>query len=237
MLIYIDESGSVNNHNTSHCPYFIIALVHVKDRDQTQRAYRRFVSANMKRLRELDKPRINSGGRVLKSGGKMFINDTFRELKGSQFDSDMKRRFLSFFAQKQHFEVFFIKIANAKLSDKFCSNTARVFNYSLQLALGYFIRSGVLPDEECFLQVDERNERTESRFFLEEYLNTELIMNGTCSGPFNVKYFDSANNKIIQIADVYANWFYSHLQTGAYGEELKEQREKGIIRGIFEFPR
>lgn len=64
----------------------------------------------------------------------------------------------------------------------------------------------------------------------------ELIMNGTCKGPFSVTYFDSANNRLIQIADVYANWFYSHLQTGAYSEELQTQRNAGIVKGIFEFP-
>ncbi len=236
MLIYIDESGSVNNHNSSHCPYFVIALVYVKDREKTHRAYKRFVSSNMDRLRELDQEKKNSSGRVVKSGGRMFKGGKFCELKGSQFDADMKRKFLAYFTKKQHFEVFFIKIANAKLSDRFCSNTARVFNYPLKLALGRFVRNGLLPNEECFLQLDERNERTETRYFLEEYLNTELIMNSSCNGPFKVQYFDSANNAIIQIADVYANWFYSHLQTGAYSKELREQQEKGIVREVFEFP-
>ena len=236
MHLYIDESGSVNNHNASHCPYFVIALIHVKDHKKTQRAYKRFVSSNMERLRELDKDRIDPKGRIIKTGGKMFTNGKFSELKGSMFDADMKREFLSFFAEKQHFDVYFIKIANAKLSDKFCSNTARVFNYPLRLALGYYIKRGSLPNEECFLQLDERNERTETRYFLAEYLNTELIMNGSCNGPFHVQYFDSANHHIIQLADVYANWYYSHLLTGSYEKELKEQLESGIIKGIFEFP-
>lgn len=236
MLLYIDESGSVNNHNSSHSPFFVIALVHVKDKEKTQRAYKRFVSSNLVRLRKLDAGKKNSKGEVVKPGGKMFANGKFRELKGSQFDADMKRKFLAFFAEEQHFEVHFIKIENAKLSDEFCSNTARVFNYSLKLALGSFIKRGILPNVECILQLDERNERTETRYFLEEYLNTELIMNGTCNGPFSVKYFDSVNNKIIQIADVYANWYYSHLQTGAYAEELKSQKKAGIVREIFEFP-
>lgn len=236
MLVYIDESGSINNHNSAHCPYFVIALIHVFDKSKTQRAYKRFVSSNIERLQELDQDRINSHGQVIKTGGKMFTNGKFTELKGSQFDSDMKRKFLSFFAEKPHFEVFFIKISNAKLTDHFCSNSARVFNYSLKLALDYYIKKGSLPNEECILQLDERNERTESRYFLEEYLNTELIMNGIVNGPFRVKYFDSADNRIVQIADVYANWFYSHLQTGSYEQELKEQQNAGIIKGIFEFP-
>ena len=205
MLIYIDESGSVNNHNSIHCPYFVIALVYVKDRQKTLRAYKRFVSSNLDRLRELDAGKKNSKGIVINAGGRMFKNGKFCELKGSMFDPEMKRKFLSFFAAKRHFEVFYIKIANEKLTDKFCSNTARVFNYPLKLALEHFIRYKRLPNEECILQLDERNERTETKFFLQEYLNTELIMNGSCKGPFTVQYFDSEDNKIIQLADVYAN--------------------------------
>lgn len=237
MLLYIDESGSVNNHNASHCPYFVIAIVHVKDKEQTQRAYRRFVAANLDRLRELDKDRTNADGKVLKPGGKMFSNGKFRELKGTMFDPDMRRDFLAFFAEKKHFEVFFIKIVNTKLQDTLCANTARAFNYPLKLALGYFIKHGMLPNESCILQLDERNERTDTKYFLQEYLNTELIMNGLCNGPFEVKYFDSENNKIVQIADVYANWYYSHLMTGAYEKEFQEQQDAGIVRGVFTFPK
>lgn len=48
--------------------------------------------------------------------------------------------------------------------------------------------------------MDERNEKTETKFFLENYLNTELMLGGVTQGKFNVSYFDSANNKFIQIA-------------------------------------
>lgn len=236
MLIYIDESGSINNHNATHCPYFVIALIHVSDSAKTKKAYKRFVAKHLDRLRELDVDKVDNRGTIIRPGGKMFKNGDFCELKGSQFDHAMKREFLHFFAKKKHFEVLFIKIDNSKLSDGFCSNTARVFNYILKLALSSFVKRGILPNEECLIQLDERNERTETRYFLEEYLNTELIMNGSCSGPFKVKYFDSTMNTIIQIADVYANWYYSHLLTGAYSEEYTAQKSAGIIREVFEFP-
>ena len=38
MNIYIDESGSINNHNYL-TPYFVIALVHVTDGEKLIRAY------------------------------------------------------------------------------------------------------------------------------------------------------------------------------------------------------
>ena len=37
MRLYIDESGSINNHNAAHCPYFVIAIVHVKDKEKAQK--------------------------------------------------------------------------------------------------------------------------------------------------------------------------------------------------------
>ena len=235
MNIYIDESGTVNNHN-KHFPYFVIALVHVKDKKKLDRAFKRFVAKNYSRLQDLDQPKYDGNGNIIKPGEKMFENGKFKELKGSQFDAQMKRDFIHYISRLDCFEVFIIEICNARLTDKFCSNSARVFNYPLRLALGRFISTSMLPNEECNLQLDERNERTETRHFLEEYLNTELVMNCSCNGPFTVRYFDSASNRMIQVADIYANWYYSQLLTGAYQDILNEQLETGVIKEIFRFP-
>ena len=161
MNLYIDESGSINNHIPNN-KYFIIAIVKATNKDALKRAYKRFVSSNHDRLFELDQDKTDSNGKIIKAGGKMFSGESFKELKGSQFDRDMKIKFIDFFTRKQSFELFYIRIENSKLTDSFCSNTARVFNYSLKLALDYFITHGYLPNEDCFLQLDERNEKTET---------------------------------------------------------------------------
>lgn len=237
MNIYIDESGSINNHIPNN-KYFIIALVRVLDKASLKKAYKRFVSSNHARLKELDHDKIHPRtGKVIKEGGKMFKDGKFKELKGAQFDKAMKQKFVQFFSQKPSFEVFYIKIANEKLTDNFCENTARVFNYSLKLAIEYFISKGLLPNENCFLQLDERNEKTETKFFLENYLNTELFMNGTATGRFDVKYFDSADNTVIQIADVFANLYYSQMRTGGYDAEIQILNDAGILKFEFEFPK
>lgn len=237
MNIYIDESGSINNHIPNN-KYFIIALVRVLDKASLKKAYKRFVSSNHARLQELDHDKIHPRtGKVIKEGGKMFKDGKFKELKGAQFDKAMKQKFVQFFSQKPSFEVFYIKIANEKLTDNFCENTARVFNYSLKLAIEYFISKGLLPNENCFLQLDERNEKTETKFFLENYLNTELFMNGTATGRFDVKYFDSADNNVIQIADVFANLYYSQMRTGGYDAEIQILNDAGILKFEFEFPK
>lgn len=177
-----------------------------------------------------------STGQVIKEGGKMFCKGSFRELKGSQLDKKMKQKFVDFFVQKHSFELYYIIIDNKKLTDRFCENTARVFNYTLRLGLEYFISTGYLQSEDCILQLDERNEKTESKYFLENYLNTELSMNGTTGGKFAVQYFDSANNNIIQIADVFANLYYSHMKTGGYKEYIQKLKDAKILKCLFKFP-
>lgn len=236
MFIYIDESGSINNKINSHVPFFVITLVRVKDKTNLKRVYKRFVSSNMDRLKELDKEKLDKNGRILKAGGKMFDGRKFKELKGTQFDPDMKRKFLEYFTRNPYFEIFYICVNNSKISDQFCSNTARCFNYVLRLALEYFISNGLLPDEDCYLQLDERNEKTDSRFFLENYLNTELVTGKNYHGPFNVTYFDSSNNQLIQIADVFSNIFFSHLTSGSYRNEIQSLKSNGFIKYVFEFP-
>jgi hypothetical protein len=236
LVIYIDESGSINNHISGN-EYFIIALVRVVDKDSIKKSYKRFVSSNFDRLLMLDCDKVKpSTGQVIKEGGKMFCKGSFRELKGSQLDKKMKQKFVDFFVQKHSFELYYIIIDNKKLTDRFCENTARVFNYTLRLGLEYFISTGYLQSEDCILQLDERNEKTESKYFLENYLNTELSMNGTTGGKFAVQYFDSANNNIIQIADVFANLYYSHMKTGGYKEYIQKLKDAKILKCLFKFP-
>ncbi|MCM1258524.1 MAG: DUF3800 domain-containing protein [Roseburia sp.] len=118
MNIYIDESGSINNHSL-HVPYFVIAMIHVTEKDKLTRTYKRFVSSNYQRLLELDTNKIDAkSGQVIKQGGKIF---------------------------------------------------------------------------------------------LENYLNTQLALSQITTGKFTVKYFDSSNNKLIQIADVFSKLQLKHI--------------------------
>lgn len=237
MNIYVDESGTINNHVTNN-KYFVISLIRATDKVSLKKAYKRFVSSNYDRLLELDQNRVNPRtGVVIKEGGKMFKDGRFHELKGSQFDKEMKQDFVDFFSRKNSFEIYYIKIVNEKLTDGFCENTARVFNYTLRRAIEYFINNNFLPNEDCSLQLDERNEKTETKYFLENYLNTELSMNGTAAGKFDVSYFDSADNSFIQIADVFANLYYSHLRTGGYIAEIQKLKDAGILKFEFVFPK
>ena len=236
MNVYIDESGSINN-NLGTKNDFVVALICVKDSKNLSRIYKRFISSNLSQLKKLDQDKIDSEThKVIKSGGKMFREETFLELKGTQFDPKMKRKFVEYFTKNNYFDIFLLHLHNDKLSDNFCSNTSRGFNYLIKLSLGYFFNEGLLPEGDYVLNFDERNERTETRFFLQEYLNTELVIEDHLNANFKVTYSDSRNSGFIQIADVFANLYYSHLLSGAYSEQMEKMKESGQLKYIFEFP-
>lgn len=114
--LYIDESGSMTCEYCDKIPYFVIAIIRVKNKDKLKRVYKRFISKNIERLRELD------------TTNKMFTNNTFIELKGSCFDYQMKNKFIEYFCKNNYFEIFYIRIENKRITTLY-KNTARAFNY------------------------------------------------------------------------------------------------------------
>ena len=227
--LYIDESGSMTIKYTEFSPCFLIAIIKPNDSRKLKNLHKRFIKQNLEDLRRADK------------NGKMFIGGKFKELKGSEFTPNLKRKFLKYFCRDNLFEVYYIVIDNKKLlpNNNFYENTARAFNYLLKIAFIHFYKKKLfLKSEDYNLQLDERNERTKTKFFLEEYLNTELSLgNPDIKSKFTVKYFDSCNNSLIQIADVMANILYSNIRTQNYNQELKTLKNQNYIKEIFNFPK
>lgn len=222
--LYIDESGTMTVlHNKTH-PYFIISIIRVKDIKKLKRVYQRFVRSHKKELKLADNRKL------------MFRDMKFMELKGSCFTPKLKKDFINFFCKNNYFEVFYIVVDNNRIQPKFYNNTARAFNYLLRIALEYYISHNYLSNDEIMLQLDERNEKTETKHFLENYLQTELGLQNIIKNDCKVQYFDSANNQIIQIADVFSNLYFSELQTKAYTKEFELMKQDGYLKHIFEFP-
>ena len=114
MNIYIDESGSINRYHTSDL-YFVVSMIHVLDPIALERAYKRFISSNYEMLLDLDSDKVDDmTGKIVKHGGRMFRDGKFRELKGAQFDRDMKHIFVDYFSRKHHFDVYYIMMKNKK---------------------------------------------------------------------------------------------------------------------------
>lgn len=161
--MYIDESGSVHPTSKNFSRYFIIGIVIPKNPLKLKRVYKTFVRKNFKILKELDKE------------NKMFDNNgKFIELKGSSMNKPMKLNFMDFFCRNNVLEVRYIILDNNNLEERFIRNKARTFNYLLKIFLSNSIKKKYIQDTEVFLQIDERNVKTDSKFSLEDYLNQEL---------------------------------------------------------------
>ena len=149
----------------------------------------------------------------------------------------MKEKFLDFFSKKPLFEVYYIRLNNHGLSAKLADNKARCFNYLLKTFMTYYISHDILPKDTYAFHIDERNIRTDAKYTLEDYLNTELLYNGIMTENISVEYLDSCANEMIQIADVFANIYYSFLMTGKYKNKLNSLKKGKIIKDPFIFPK
>ena len=224
MNIYIDESGSLTRKFSKENPYFFISMVRVLDSAKLKTTYKRYVSSRMKMLKAVDR------------NNKMFKDGKFQELKGSALKRDGKKDFVKFFAQNHYFEVYIIRVNNRELGEYFYRNSSRAFNFTIRKAMKGLYLDGILPEEDCSLQLDERNEKTETKYFLENYLNTELVLADQMDNEFSVSYYDSKDNQFVQVADVFSNLFYAHSRTGAYEDEMTYLRENGYLKYEFFYP-
>ena len=225
--MYIDESGSIHPTSGKLNRYFIIGIVIPKDPVRLKRVYKLFIRKNINYLKKLDKD------------NKMFREDgKFIELKGSSMDRELKLEFINFFCKNNLFEVRYIILDNNNLEERFIKNKARTFNYLIKIFLINSFKRKYIKDKEIFLQIDERNVKTESKFSLEDYLNQELILNDNILENIQVQYFDSSQNCFVQIADVFSNIMYSDLITnGNYRKEIEKLQEERYILPPFIFPK
>lgn len=223
--LYIDESGAMTSQYSEYHPYFVIAVVRCSNPEKLKRLHTRFVRRHLNELEASDKD------------CRMFQAGKFQELKGSALTPELKREFISYFCRKGTMEVFYIILNNNIAYSELYHNTARAFNYILRRGLETFIRNGYLPDDQYIIQLDERNERTETKYFLQNYLNTEFRLENILSHDVAVQYFDSARNRCIQVADVCANFCFSQLHTKAYRDEVKAMVNEECLKDVFWFPR
>lgn len=235
--IYIDESGSMNKRIQNN-QFFIVSLVVINNATELKKVYKRFVSKNIKNLEVADKSKSRRRYKRNQKNtrGKMFSDSKFRELKGSHFTKKIKQDFIDFFSRKNHLSLYYIRINNYELNERNIRFKARTFNLSIRLAIGSFMQEGLMEESNYFLHLDERNEKISNLHFLQNYLNTELYLREKINSEFEVEYLESKNNKFIQIADVFSNLLYSHYKTDSYENELKLLEDRGILKGIYDFP-
>lgn len=226
MNMYMDESGSINPTSKKLKRYFVIGTIISKDEKRLRRVYKLFVRKYMNELKETDKY-----NKMFDESGK------FIELKGSCLTYELKIKFINFVCKNNLFEVRYIILDNNNIEEKFIVNKARTFNYLLKLFLINSIKHKYINDKEIYLNIDERNVKTDSKFSLEDYLNQELVLSMGAIDNVKVHYYDSCQNIFIQIADVFSNLLYSNILTeGKYDNEINKLKREGYILPFFTFP-
>lgn len=226
--LYIDESGSMTSEYTGHWPYFTIAIIMAPDKERAKRAVKRFVSRNIEALKAAD------------SAHKMFLDGNFHELKGSCMSGAIQAKFIEYMCQNNTIKAFLIQVKNQQIRYGLYKNTARAFNYILGQALTNLFISGLLPKEEYMLHIDERNQKTGTIHSLEDYLNIQLCIDKEFADSIIVKYYDSAQNTLIQIADVLSNAYYKHCMKNGKAEYisdiLNKKTAEGYFPAVYQFP-
>lgn len=221
--LFIDESGSMSTKYINSYPYFVICIIHPINKDKLKIILKRFISK-----------KINTW---IKEESKMVSNGKFKELKGSQLSYNEKIELGFYLIDNNYFEVYYINVINGKVMDRLYYNKARAFNYLLDESLYLNLKNGNLPNDDYFIQIDERNIKNGSIKSLEDYLATHFMIKDNLINSLIVEYFDSKDNILIQLADFFSNLYYSYLMhKSSYNELIMELRKKKIIKNEFIFP-
>ena len=138
-------------------------------------------------------------------------------MKGSELSETEKRKIYEKIIEKcgDKFEIAVIVMNNKKATVKFRSNSSRAFNYLIKIFLEKHFkkRSKFKKVNQVSFIIDERNVATESKYTLQEYLNTELNLMETFSEKdITVHYYDSKKYLLLQLADFISNTFYRYKQ-------------------------
>lgn len=224
-LLYIDESGSMNNITDKDKNYFVITVLHVKNKNSLKNSFNRFIRKNKEKLKSLP------------NGNKMFDGDKFKEIKGSALTPDIKKEFLNYICINNSFKVFYVIIHNNFLKESLLKNKEVGFNFILEKLLTYKIKNNFLPrDTNYHIHLDNRNLRTGMRDTLRSSLIRTLIIEDELIEELELTYHDSEKVKFIQVADFFANLLYSNLMTNNYNEVLNQKVREGYISHEYNFP-
>lgn len=218
----------MTSEHTDHWPYFTIAIVMAPNKERAKRVVKRFVSKNMEALKASD------------SAHKMFLDGNFHELKGSCMSGEIQADFIEYMCQKDTIKVFLIQVKNQQIRYGLYKNTARAFNYILGQALTNLFNSGILQKDDYMLHIDERNQKTGTIHSLEDYLNIQLCIDREFADSVTVKYYDSAQNSLIQVADVFSNAYYKHCMKNGSAEYISDvlntKTSEGYFPAVYQFP-
>lgn len=202
VTVFVDESGIIAKHQENKTNYFIITLLFVRDEniEYVKKHFRKYRLQIAKKKKELMDELMSN-----------------KEIKGSSVsESDKHEIYKKLFEKcEDKFELGIILLNNQRATAKFRSNSSRAFNYLIKRYLHCSFRySDMFKDlDKLTFVIDERNVATESKFTLQEYLNTELnLLEHFCNEEISVHYYNSKNFILLQMADFISNTCYRKWQ-------------------------
>lgn len=198
--VYVDESGSITKTNVSNNRYFVIAMLFTENPEKIRKLFKKKISQLMKHDKKYETTIM------LK-----------KEIKGSDISETTKRTVYEHILRNaaEELELGIIVLDNYYIDDRFINNHAKTINYMIQVYLNdYFRKYSKFMSGKGRIEfiIDEQNIATGEKYGLKEYLNQQLTLDNAICDMFNVKYTDSKNEKLVQLADFIANTFYRNIE-------------------------
>ena len=215
------KKGLDNNKNK----YFVICMIVTNNNKLLKKQYSRFISSNLSDIRKVDL-----------HNNMFYSNGKFKELKGAYLSVDLKKKFIKYFCRNHLFDIYYICVQNRYVENIFYENKARAFNYLIRLSIELNTNNLNINKDINYLYVDERNVKTSTVATLGEYLNIELVTGKKVQKSFIVEYHQSEECKLIQIADVFSNIYYSYTNGDVFNDDINYMRFNKYIKNEFNFP-
>ena len=212
VYVYLDESGSI--HKNSNTRYFAVGGYVTFDNDKNR------IKSRYKKL-----------NKIIKEENGISIDS---EVKSFDMSQEQK---ISIFNEIQDIETFYglAKIFDKSKMRKSIVHSNMFFNYAVKLLIkDCVLKTLDLPNDEqidFIMSIDNRNISVGQLHDLQTYLNTEFCL---YNYRFNVRYYDSASNFCIQLADLIVNTFYnSQKDESLVIDVLRELKRKNFKVSIF----
>ena len=199
MEINYDESGSITLSNHQGNRYFVIAGCSTGNPQKVKRVFRKAKRNYLKH-----NPDLNL--------------DIRSEIKGSQMNSAFKEYIFSELRQKTDIKFNFIVFDNMNAYENLRNKPSITYNYLMFLQI-----SKILSDRNLLLNLDDRNVAIRGMKSLEDYLLTKLCIEEDILDDLSVKFYDSKNHNLIQIADIFSNHVYRIVRAFSYGHDNSKE--------------
>lgn len=199
--IFLDESGSI--HKNSHCKFFAIGgyICEFCDKNRIKQTFKK----------------VN---KQIKDNNNIDLN---KELKSYDYSVLEK---IDIFNAVQDFNTFvgISKIFDKDSMIKDITNVSTFYNYSVKILFCDLIKKYLLDSDveyNFIISLDSRSTSLAQNEYmqkqLEDYLNTEFCL---YNYKFSVKYYDSATNFQIQLADIIVNTIYNSYKDISLVEDI-----------------